>query len=68
MKTFLLSLVLLGFIGCESNPYPTDDDLTKNRRPQNSERRVANSLHVLPKYDLKEKKSFEIVLTSNSVF
>jgi hypothetical protein len=58
MKMFLLSLVLLGFMGCESNPYPTDDDLTKDRRPSNSERRLAYSLDVRSKYPLTERKEF----------
>lgn len=60
MKIILLVLMGLSFLSCESDPYPTDDNLTKNRRPTNSERRVANSLHVSSKYSLKETKKFEL--------
>jgi hypothetical protein len=59
MKMFLLCLVLFGVIACESNPYPTDDDLTKNRRPSNSERDVATGLFVPTLVNIDEGKKLE---------
>ena len=66
MRILLSIIFLVTFFGCDSdslpnksNPYPTDDNLTRDRRPTNSDREEPISLTVKPKVSIEEGKRLE---------